>query len=356
VIAGNKNKIMAAAIITAVIIIFIVALFLFMPRASGSLAFGMTRIKNAFSYYILNARPHFYYLEMEKNGKELRLSSAAALEVTYRDEFVVRSVVSDDWRERYTAVNVEGYASGKNHLNVPLKGIVLVNRVMETGTQSRDAGIAADYYIQIYHRGEKLARVPLRVVITPQDWLRLAKDSTNVRVQIQFLKKALELNKEDTSVRKILAGIYFKLDRLDEAIFYYKESLKLKPDDVFALNELARCYLKKKQYDEAIAVARSVLSINPREAQAHANLGFGLGEKGQWAPAAASYRQAVDLEPDNHVMRFKLGEAYERLNKYAAAIAEYKYIVEKDKNFDAALMALADVSLKTRKYDAAITW
>jgi hypothetical protein len=44
-----------------------------------------------------------------------------------------------------------------------------------------DSGIVSDYKILINYRNERIASVPLKVVITPQDWFRFAKDSSNVK-------------------------------------------------------------------------------------------------------------------------------------------------------------------------------
>ena len=58
------------------------------------------------------------------------------------------------------------------------------------------------------------------------------------------------MNKNDIRVRKILAGVYLRQGRLDDAISQYKDVVELKPDDIAALGELAKCYIKKKEFDE----------------------------------------------------------------------------------------------------------
>ena len=115
------------------VILISVLLFFFYPQFFRSLAFQASRVKNTFSYYILQDKPHFYYLEMEKNGKDIRVGKNEALEVTYRDEFVVKSVVSDDLTGKYTTVKVEGLSKGNNDLGVLLQGIDLVNKIIKNG-------------------------------------------------------------------------------------------------------------------------------------------------------------------------------------------------------------------------------
>ncbi|KQC07285.1 MAG: hypothetical protein APR62_06560 [Smithella sp. SDB] len=338
-----------------VILIFILVLF-FYPKAFRSFAFMALRVKNTFSYYVLNSRPHFYYLEIEKNGKEMRASKNEALEVTYRDEFVIKSVVSDDLAGKYMSVKVEGLNKGNNDRGALLKGVELVDKIIKSSVTINDSGVVSGYKILISYRNKKIASVPLKILITPQDWFRFAKDSSNVREQIEYLKKAIELNKNDISVRKILAGIYSRLGRVDDAISQYKGALKLKPDDTIALVELAKCYIKKKEFDNAVRISRQIVKINPKEAQAYISLGVSLAEKGQWDQVIQNYREAVKIEPDNYPVRLKLAEAYKNRSMMNSAIDEYKYIAEHSRDADVALFSLGDIYLKQKKYGAAIKY
>ena len=355
---GSVSGIIIFAGIFAAVILIMALLYIFNPRALQDIAINASRVKNTFSYYILQGNPHFYYLEMEKNGKSIRVSANAALEVTYRDEFVVKSISSDDIMGKYITVKIEGLGKGANDLGVLMRGIDLVNKIMQKGALSQGGGIISDYYILINHGNDLLAKVPMRVVITPQDWLRFAKDSSNVKVQIEYLKRAISLNKEDVGVRKILAGIYARLGRLDEAIAQYKDILAIKSDDVVALRESAKCHIRKKEYDQAIELSRKLIKASPQDAEAYANLGFSLEKKGLWDQTITNYQQAVKLDSENYPVRFKLGDAYIYKKKINQAIEQYKYIAEhaQGKDKDSAKLALGDAYLKSRKYDDAIKY
>ncbi|MGD0168874.1 MAG: tetratricopeptide repeat protein, partial [Smithella sp.] len=321
-----------------------------------SLAFQASRVKNAFSYYILQDKPEFYYLEMEKNGKDIRVSKNKALEVTYRDEFVVKSVVSDDLMGKYTTVQFEGLSKNDNDLGVLLKGVDFVNKIIKTRTVIDNSGIVPDHKILIHYRNEMIAAVPLKIEITPQDWFRFAKDSANVSEQIKYLKKAIEMNKSDVSVRKVLAGVYLRHGRLDEAIGQYKDVLSIKSDDSLAMEELVKCYIKKNEFDEAIKVSKEVIKNNPKSAQAYVAIGLSMAEKGLWAQAAQNYHEAVRIEPDDYLVRFKLAQAYENSNMINSAIDEYKYIAAHSKEAESALLALGNTCLKLKKYDEAVKY
>ena len=87
---GKKIPAIAAAGTAALVLFLLLA---FYPQAFRTAGFYVQRGINAFAYYVLGDRPHFYCLVMEKNASDFRVKAGETLDVTYRDEFVVKSVV-----------------------------------------------------------------------------------------------------------------------------------------------------------------------------------------------------------------------------------------------------------------------
>lgn len=239
----------------------------------------MSRIKNTFSYYVLKEKPQFYYLDVEKNGQDMRIYRNDVLEITYRDEFVVKAVASDDLSGKYTYVRFEGLSSRSSDLGVLMKGIDFVNKLIRTGGMSGRSGTVNNYQILVHYLNDTIASVPLKIVITPQDWFRFAKESSNVEQQIDYLKKAIELNQNDVRVRKILAGIYAHHGRTDDAKKLYQQVLTIQSDDTTAMLELVKIHIKQKEFGVAAKLAGDLIKINPKETEGHLALGLALEEK-----------------------------------------------------------------------------
>ena len=68
------------------------------------------------------------------------------------------------------------------------------------------------------YKEDLIGSIPIRVQITPQDWLRYARSSGNQKVQIEYLKRAIAMNREDSGVRRMLASIYLNAGMIREAI------------------------------------------------------------------------------------------------------------------------------------------
>ncbi|MHB8137664.1 MAG: tetratricopeptide repeat protein [Smithellaceae bacterium] len=357
--AGNRKKssnkiIIAVAVIVGVVILLLTSLMYFRPQVFQSGIFFAHRAMNSFSHYVLKAKPHFYYLRMEKNGKDIEVGADGTLEINYRDEFVIKSVGSDDLSGKYTTVLIEGLGNDGNQIGVLFRGIDLVNKIMQKDAIAKDLQAVNLYRIFVYHQKEIIAVVPMRILIKPQDWLRFVQDNSNVGAQIEFLKKAVSQNSEDAGVRRILAGIYLKQNRTDEAASLYEDVLRIKPDDTVSMKELARSYLKGNEYDPAIRILSNLLEKQPQDAESFAMLGLSFGQKKLWDKAAQSYHQAVKIKPDNHEVRMLLAQAYENAGNENAAAEEYKYIAGHSPDAGSAWRAMGDVYLRKKKYNRAI--
>jgi tetratricopeptide (TPR) repeat protein len=342
----------AGFVAAMLVLAWIIATYAF-PEKMHKYPVSLVRLKNTFSFVLLGGKPEFYYLDVEKNGKDYRLKKGDVLDISYRDEFVVKDIATDVFSGRGVTVRVDDLA-GTDHFRVMLRGIDLVDKVITAHgrgvrNEAADAGSIA-----VKYNGEVIASVPMKVVIMPQDWLRYAKNSENQQAQIEYLKRAIDMNKNDVGVRKMLAAIYEQAGIADKAIAQYNDILSLKPDDTGALAGLLKSYIKTRDYDKAIKTGMKLLKINPRDASAFANVAYAYGNTGSWGKAVTNYKESLQLNPDDTLVRFRLGEAYERANDLKNAVEQYKIILAKARETEQVKIALAGAYLRTGNYDESI--
>jgi tetratricopeptide (TPR) repeat protein len=349
---GLRIAAIAGCAVVVVILLWIIADYAF-PERMHNYPVSFMRLKNTFSFVFLGGKPGFYYLDVEKNGKDYRLRKSDAFDVSYRDEFVVKEIATDVFSGRGVTVHVDGL-HGEDHFRVMLRGVELVDKViMARGRGARDAAVDAGS-IEVKYNGEVIASVPLNVVIMPQDWLRYAKNSENQQAQIEYLRRAIDMNKNDVGVRKMLAATYEQAGNVEKAIAQYNDILALKPDDVNTLSGLLKCYIKAGDHDKAISTGMKLLRINPRDASAFANIGYAYGSKGAWEKAIANYKESLQLNPDDTLVRFRLGEAYEKANNLKDAVEQYKLVLTKAREAENVKIALAGAYLRAGNYDESI--
>jgi tetratricopeptide (TPR) repeat protein len=349
-----KKLLFASGLVLLFLVIGLVFIALRDDGTPGGYAV-LQRMKNTFSFAVLRNQPHFYALMGEKNGQDLRLTAKDTVELTYRDEFVIKKIESDAFFERGITVDVDGLGR-RNVMKQLIRGIELVDRVIGQNQAVRETQPYTNITMNIRYNDQVIAVLPIRVRITPQDWLRYARSSDNRKHQIEYLRRAAGMNREDVSVRKMLAALYLKESMTDEAIDLYQQVIHLKPSDSSALRELSLCYLHKRDSANAIRVATQAIKADPTDAAALAALAMAYGLSGNWKQAVANYRESHKLAPNDAVVQFKLGEAYERIGNVAQAMEEYRSVLAKKPDLPSAMIALADASLKAGNYDESIRW
>lgn len=349
---GKKKRIILASMATA-LILFILGSGLMLYLAGGKeMLCSPYRIKNMLLFTFLGRGPQFYHLDLEKNGNEERLREDSELTVTYRDEFVVKDVSTDSLFNRGITVDVGGMGKGDD-FRVMLKGVVLIDRAIRaSGGDPRK--LLADYRVHIKYHDTVIAAIPIRLEITPQDWLRLAKGTENHNLQIAYLEKAAASNKDDHAARKLLASAYLQAGRYDNAISEYETIRKQKADDPAVSADLAKAYLEKKEYAKALSLAGEAARLNPKDVSAHAIMAIIYGKMGKWDSAVKQYQEAAKLNPDDSVLMFALGDAYEKTGNIRNAIGEYERALKKKPGDKQIQAALSNAQTKAADPDKAI--
>jgi len=353
--ARKSKKVWVAVLIVLILAAGGLAVGFLYPERVRGLSDGLARLKNTFSFIVLGQKPHFYSLILEKNGKDYRMTSQDVFEVSYRDEFVIKEVSTDVLFGGGVTVDMEGIGE-KDDFGRLLKGIDLVDKAVLTGRNGVEESKPGDFSLRIEYRGEQIASLPVRIQITPQDWLRYARSSGNQKVQIEYLRRAIAMSPQDANVRRMLASLYFQAGMTREAIAQYQEILALRPDDAAVLAELAKCYLKSGQNEEVIRTSARILRANPQDDAALVDMALAWGNLGNWNKAISSYQASLKVRPDNPVAIFRLGEAYEKTKQLEKAAEQYRLVLEKVPKADHVAVALADVFLKMGNFDEAIRW
>lgn len=337
----------------AALIILGFVLGLLFPDNFKRVSFAFTRIKNTVSFVVLGKAPQFYFLDMEKNGKDVRLTKNDALDVTYRDEFVIKDISSDAFWGRGMAVDVEGIG-GQNDFRILLKGVDLVDRIVAESAGQSGAALLPGSKIRVLYGGLTIASIPVKVTVAPQDWLRYAKNSNNRRVQIEYLQKAVAMNPGASNLRAILGGLYMRAGMTREAISQYREVLRTKPDDVNTLAELSKAYMNTREYEKVVKISQRLLAVKSSDSGAYLNMAAAYAYLGDGERAIENYRRSLKLDPDNPLILVRLGEAYEKAGKRDLALEQFKTALSKAPATDHVLDAVAGAYAGAGKYDDAI--
>jgi len=78
-----------------------------------------------------------------------------------------------------------------------------------------------------------------------------------------LIEKALKLKPDNAYITDSLGWVYFKQNRMDEAVKYLQEAARLMPDDPAILEHLADAYARTGRIPEALDIYRKILERTP---------------------------------------------------------------------------------------------
>ncbi len=139
-------------------------------------------------------------------------------------------------------------------------------------------------------------------------WLgQEALQGNNFPKAINYLKKAMEFDKDNVSYYPNLALAYNSQKKHTEAISILKQGVKIHADKVEIWYHLAMTYYYMQKYDEAISNLQHALSINPNDASSYDLLGVCYHFKGQKQQAIEAIQTSLRLNPSSQEAMMHLG-------------------------------------------------
>jgi len=174
----------------------------------------------------------------------------------------------------------------------------------------------------------------------------------------------LKRDPNDVQTRRLLGRIYLRSlgdlsssaqsDMADRAIEQYREVFRLDPSDAESALWLARLYRLRNQHDKAEEVLRSLLKQDPENEAAVEQLTQLLLDEGKSADAVTLLEGITSRTPSPGLLDL-LGDAYTQTHDLAKAEAAYRKAVDLDPSELSHVRGLGQTLLSEEKYADALT-
>ena len=272
---------------------------------------------------ISNENTQLSYLLVGKNGQELKLTEKDSLQLTSKDEFAIRAVVTTT-PDKKSVVEVEGIGKGDD-IKTLFKGADLVDKIASTKKQG-------NYHIKVKIDGKQIASIPLSVSIGVQDWLRYAGLTKDKIKRIEYTKMAYEASNDSLVVRKQLLDAYLKAGIKNKAVqLQKKQAPDNKKDSATTKGAKAPSVTKKlKEIDNLVASKKYLTAVK-------------------------AYKGLLITDPDNaYTYRYKLGQIYRLMKDTNKEIISYNLSLKQNPDNDDVYMALGEAQERSGSYSAAI--
>ncbi|MBI3650879.1 MAG: tetratricopeptide repeat protein [Acidobacteria bacterium] len=111
----------------------------------------------------------------------------------------------------------------------------------------------------------------------------------------QEIRRALELNPNDTKTHNLYGALLLATGRFAEALAARKRALEIDPVNPFMVNAVGWVYFYQRNYDDAIEWYRQALALDPNFTLAHQDLGNAYYQKGMHAEAIDEFLKSKTL-------------------------------------------------------------
>ena len=150
-----------------------------------------------------------------------------------------------------------------------------------------------------------------------------------------MLRKALEMDAENTGVHFRLGVVYDKWKKKEASIEQMKKVIELDPMDAHALNYLGYTYLDlNRNMEDAEKLILRANEIKPDDGYIADSLGWLYYKKGNIKDALLKLEKAVSLVPNDPVILEHLGDVYLEIGEKEKAMEMFKRSLEHRKNGD----------------------
>jgi tetratricopeptide (TPR) repeat protein len=135
--------------------------------------------------------------------------------------------------------------------------------------------------------------------------------------------------------------VYFRMNRMDDAISAWQTGLRKSPNDASLLNNLSIALLQTGRYEEAALLAQNALAADPNLPQALNTMGQVLMFKKEYEKAANYFIKAIEQQPDVPARYWNAALALDQAGKYDMAMQYARRYVDFEQDAAARQRAVA---------------
>lgn len=168
------------------------------------------------------------------------------------------------------------------------------------------------------------------------------------QLAIDYLKKAVELDKEFYAAYAELGYAYAKTQRYTEAMATYNLALKVAPTEMITFAErfnppdvvhyrIALVHFDEKRYADCIAETDKAIAIYAEDHNFYITKGACYYQNSKYPEALELYKKAFAMKADDEIVHYNLGLVYTKLNDGASAQKHYDFLVQTNSSYAAKL-------------------
>lgn len=300
------NTVIAIIVVVAITL----ALFLIVPLGGR---IGLLR--EASISFMFRKPPRFISMEADVDGIPQVVYAGESLKIKGGETLIIRRIHANTFFSSYLGADVAGFGK-PNDLNEPLDTEEIRDQLMGAGIRSVP--------IDIYYIDRKIAKVPLEMELSEQDFLDQLKSARSDDERITVLRSAHASFPRNISFLEMLDKHLSAKEDFQSLITIYKNVSDRDPSNMAALSNLSRYYLRLRRFDEALDACNRIVDAGSADAVIYRRMAYIAGEKGDFENRVAYLKKAMELDPKNDQIVLDLAKTYELAGLKQQALEVYR--------------------------------
>ncbi|MFA5654810.1 MAG: tetratricopeptide repeat protein, partial [Desulfomonilia bacterium] len=207
-------------------------------------------VREAMVSFIFRKPPRFISMEVNVDGAPRTVKPGESLLIKGTETVVITKIKANTFFDSYLTADVVGFGN-TNDLHEPLETSQIRDQLLAAGLRSVPIDV---YYIEY-----NIARIPLEMELTEQDFLDRVKGSKSIDDQIAILKSAHASFPKNREFVAKLDDLLTEKNDYEALAGIYKAMTEADPEDIHAHAQLSRCYIRLGMFREAMAMSQKIV-------------------------------------------------------------------------------------------------
>jgi tetratricopeptide (TPR) repeat protein len=292
-----------------VVIAITLALFLIVPLG-GRLGL----LREATISFIFRTPPRFISMEADVEGIPQLVKAGESMKIKGGETVLIRKIHANTFFDSYLGADIAGFGK-PNDLNEPIDTAEIRNQLMGAGIRSVP--------IDIYYIDRKIAKVPLEMELSEQNFMDQLKSARSDEERIAILRSAHATFPASASFLEMLENLLSSKEDYQSLVAVYKAISDADPANMTALSNLSRYYIKLGRFDEALAMCNKIVEAGKADASVYRRMAYIAGEKGDFEGRVAYLKKALELDRNSDEVVIDLAKTYEQAGLKRQALDVY---------------------------------
>jgi tetratricopeptide (TPR) repeat protein len=327
-------------LITVIVVIAIAMTLLLIVPLGGKVG----QLREATISFIFRKPPQFISMEVEVEGARKVVRVGESLKIKGGETIIITKIHANTFFDSYLSADVVGF-SKPNDMNEPIDTVEIRNQLIAAGIKSVP--------IDIFYLDRKIAKVPLELDLTEQDFINQIKSAKSDEEKISLLRSGHATFPKNNAFLEEIDKLLSAKEDYQALVGIYKGVVEADPANMSAYLNLSAYYIKLKNYDEALAMCKKIIDAGKADAVIYRRMAYISGEKGDLENRVVYLKKALELDKQNEAVVVDLAKTYEQAGMKQQALDVYQSASDTAKDRD-ILIPLIQNALKTQEYKKAL--